>query len=89
MPRKDRYALGQKCEMAILEVLEAIVVASNLSKQEKLPILKKASMKLDIVRVFLRLAKDVKAIENKKYQLLESQTEEVGRMLGGWIKSSG
>ena len=46
-------------------------------------------MKLDIVRVFLRLAKDVKAIENKKYQLLESQTEEVGRMLGGWIKSSG
>ena len=42
MPRKDRYALGQKCEMAILEVLEAIVVASNLSKQEKLPILKKA-----------------------------------------------
>lgn len=88
-PRKDKYALGQKCEIAIVEVLEAIIVASNLPKQEKLPVLKEASMKLDIVRVFLRLAKDVKALENKKYQLLESQTEEVGRMLGGWIKSSG
>lgn len=88
MPRKDRYTLGQKCEIAILEVLESIIIASNLPKQEKLPVLKKASMKLDIVRVFLKLARDVKALENKKYQLLESQTEEIGRMLGGWIKTS-
>lgn len=88
MPRKDRYTLGQKCEIAILEVLELIIVASNLPKQDKLPVLKKASMRLDIVRVFLKLARDVKALENKKYQLLESQTEEIGRMLGGWIKTS-
>lgn len=88
MPRKDRYALGQKCEVAILEVLELIIVASNLPKQEKLPVLKKASMRLDIVRVFLKLTRDIKAIENKKYQLLESKTEEIGRMLGGWIKTS-
>lgn len=80
--------MGQKCEVVILELLESIIEASNLPKQEKLPVLKKASMKLDIVRVFLKLARDVKAIENKKYQLLESQTEEVGRMLGGWIKTS-
>ena len=87
-PKKDRYTLGQKCEVAILEVLELIIVASNLPKQEKLPFLKKASMKLDIVRVFLKLTRDIKALENKKYQLLESQTEEVGRMLGRWIKTS-
>lgn len=88
MPRKDKYTLGQKCEIAILEVLESIIMASNLPKQEKLPVLKQASMKLDLVRVFLKLARDVKALENKKYQLLESQTEEIGRMLGGWIKTS-
>ena len=88
-PRKDRYTLGQKCETAILEVIELIIVASNLPKTEKLTVLKNASMKLDIVRVFLKLARDVKALENKKYQLLESQTEEIGRMLGGWIKTSG
>lgn len=88
LPRKDRYTLGQKCEIAILGVLEAIIVASNMPKQEKLPVLKKASVRLDIVRVFLKLARDVKALENKKYQFLESQTEEVGRMLGGWIKTS-
>ena len=86
-PRKDRYTLGQKSEIAILEVLEAIIVASNMPKQEKLPILKMASMKLDIVSVFLKLARDIKALEIKKYQVLESQTEEVGRMLGGWIKT--
>lgn len=72
----------------LLEILEAIILASNLSKQEKLPVLKKASMKLDVVRVFFKLARDLKILENKKYQVLESKASEIGRMLGGWIKSS-
>ena len=87
-PRKNRYTIGQKCETILLETLEAIILASNLSKQEKLPVLKKASMKLDVVRVFFKLAKDIKVLENKKYQVLESQTTEIGKMLGGWIKAS-
>lgn len=87
-PRKNRYTLGQKSETILLEILEAIILASNLPKQEKLPVLKKASMKLDILRVFFKLAKEIKALENKKYQILESQVTEIGKMLGGWIKSS-
>lgn len=88
LPRKNRYTLGQRCESIILELLEAIILASNLPKQEKLPVLKKASMKLDVVRVFFKLAKEIKALENKKYQVLESQAVEIGKMLGGWIKAS-
>lgn len=87
-PRKDRYALGQKCETSLLELLEAIILAGNLSKQEKLPVLRRASMRLDIIRLFFKLAKDLKILENKKHQILESQVTEVGKMLGGWIKTT-
>jgi hypothetical protein len=31
--------------------------------------------------------KDVKAIDNKKYTIIQSEVDEIGRMLGGWIKS--
>lgn len=86
-PRKDRYALGQKCETTLLEILEAVVLASSLSKQEKLPVLKKASSKIDILRILFELGKDLKIIENKKYQILETGLSEIGRMFGGWIKS--
>jgi len=31
--------------------------------------------------------KDVKTIDGKKYMNLESVVDEIGRMLGGWIRS--
>lgn len=74
--------------MAIIDVLESIILASSLSKQEKLPVLKTASMKLDIVKVLFSLGKDLKIIENKKYMELESGISEIGKMLGGWIKTT-
>lgn len=87
-PRKDRYTLGQKCEAVLLEILEAVIVAGSLSKQEKLPILKKASIKIDTLRVLFSLSKDLNIIENKKYMVLESYLSEIGKMFGGWIKST-
>ena len=86
--KQDRYTLWQRCENLILDVLESILWASQLSKTDKLPILKKASLKLNFLRVFLRLSKEVKAIDNKKYTLLQEIVDEIGRMLGGWIKST-
>lgn len=87
-PKKDRYTLGQKCEMLLLELLELIILAGNLPKQDKLPILKKASLKLDVLKVLFRLGKDLKIIDSKKYLILESFLQEIGRMLGGWIKTT-
>lgn len=88
VPKQDRYTLWQKAENITLDVLEGILTTSNLSKSEKLPVLEKISLKLNIVRVFIRLSKEVKAIDNKKYITLQERIDEIGRMLGGWIKST-
>src|SRR3989344_6862339 len=68
-PRKDRYALGQKCETVLLNLLEKIILAINLSNKEKSPVLREASIKVDLLRVFFRLGKDFKIIENRKYKI--------------------
>jgi len=68
--------------------MESVILASQLSKIEKLPILQKASIRLDVLKVLIRLCKDLKVLDNKKYLILESQIQEIGRMLGGWIKAS-
>ena len=72
----------------LLDLLEAIITASNLTKQEKLPVLRQASIKVDILKVLFKLGKDIKVIEIKKYQELEQMLEEVGKMVGGWIKTT-
>lgn len=88
VPKQDRYTLWQKCENLLIDILEGILLASQQSKSEKLPNLEKASVKLNFMRVCVRLLKDVKAIDNKKYVLIEAGLDEIGRMLGGWIKST-
>jgi len=65
-----------------LDVLESIMKASGEQKKEKLPTLEKASLKLNMMRVFIRLMKDAKTIDAKKYMILESVIDEIGRMLG-------
>ena len=88
IPKIDRYALWQKCETTLLDVLEALLLASQLSKEKKFPILEQASLKLNLFRVFVRLSKEVKALDAKKYIALQEKVDEIGRMLGGWIRSS-
>ncbi|HVY54837.1 MAG TPA: diversity-generating retroelement protein Avd [Thermodesulfobacteriota bacterium] len=88
VPKQDRYTLWQKCESLLVEVLEGILFASQQSKLEKLPTLEKTSVKLNFLRVCIRLMKDIKAIDTKKYIVIEANLDEIGRMLGGWIKST-
>lgn len=87
-PKKDRYTIGQRIENTILDILENIIAASQLSKLEKVPTLQKASIKLDVLKILIRCCKDLKIIDNKKYLTFESQIIEIGKMLGGWIKAS-
>jgi len=88
VPRPDRYTIWQRCENLILDILENILWASQLSRAEKLPILEKSSLRLNFLRVFLRLCKEIRVLDNRKYILLQEIVDEIGRMLGGWIKST-
>lgn len=88
VPKQDRYTIWLKCENLTLDILGCIMTASQLPKASKLPELTKVSQKLNQLRIFLRLAKEVKAVNNKHYVGLEKVVNEIGRMLGGWIRSS-
>lgn len=87
VPKQDKYTIWQKSENLILEILEGILSASYKQKFEKMPVLERASLKLNVLRVLIRLMKDIKTIDNKKYSALEEIIDEMGRMLGGWLRS--
>lgn len=86
--RLDRYTIWQKSDSIILEIVEGILKASQKYKSEKLPILEKLSIKLNFLRVFLRLMKDIESIKLEEYTQMEENVDEIGRMLGGWIRST-
>ena len=87
IPKTSRYTLGAKIDAYFLETIELVFIASYLSKPHKRPFVQKAIGKLDVLKLFLRLAWEIKALDNKKYITLSEKLDEIGRMLGGWNKS--
>lgn len=87
VPKQDRFTIFERIDTITLDIIENILLASSQQKSAKLPALERASLKLNMLRVFIRLMKDTKAIDNKKYVAAETTINEIGRMLGGWIRS--
>ena len=85
-PKKSRYTLGEKIDRLFLEILELLLIGGYLSREKKLLYLQKAGAKLDILKFFLQISWEIKSLDNKKYIVLSEKLNEVGKMLGGWLK---
>jgi hypothetical protein len=66
--------------------LETLLEAGFLPKEEKLSLIKKANNKFEILKVFIRLLRELNIIDQKKYIVLQALIQEIGKMFGGWIK---
>ena len=87
IPKMDRFTVWQRCENALLKILEGLIHVSYNPPDSRLQKLTQVSADVDMLRVFLRLSFDIKTITNKKYITLQEHLDEIGRMLGGWMKS--
>jgi len=85
-PKTARYTLGEKIDALFIRTIEYIFTASHLYKTEKLPYIKKAISSLDLLKFFLQVAWEIKALDNKKYLELSKHLNEISKMLGGWIR---
>lgn len=87
-PKTSRYTLGKKIDNYFIQIIEMIYQAQYKRGLQKLPILEKASYKLDLLRFFLKIVWEIKALDNKKYIIISKQLDEIGRMLGSWINKT-
>ena len=84
LPKTQRYSLGNRIDKIFIELIEATVTASFLPKEEKMPYIRLAIRKLDLLKVLLLVTWETKSLDNKKYIALSLPLDEVGKMLGGW-----
>ena len=84
LPKTHRHTLGEKIDRIFVDVIEAIVVAAFSSREDKLPWVRLAIRKMDLLRIFLLILWETKSIDNKKYIALSMELDKIGKMLGGW-----
>ena len=83
-PREQRFLLGDRIESYILDVLELLINA-NYSR-DKLGYLRKANLKIEILRFLWRLSHDLKYLNGRRYEYVSAMLNDIGRLIGGWIK---
>lgn len=87
LEKRWRYSLGQSLESSLLSLLEELIMAKNAPKPLKSPYLIRASSRLEISILKLRLFLELGVVNETKIFQTQSKLAEIGRMLGGWIKS--
>ena len=86
IPKDSRYTIGSKIDTLFLETVELVFTASYLGRGQKQPHLQKAAARFDVLKFFLQILWEIKALDNKKYVMLSEKLDEIGRMLGGWLR---
>jgi hypothetical protein len=83
-PRNQRFLIGERLELACFDLLELLLDACY--SRLKAPILQQANLKLEKIRYYVRLCKDLRLISMHRYEVISKMVNEIGMQLGGWIK---
>lgn len=88
VPKQDRHSVYERADYIILDIIEKLYLAGYDFGGQKKATLENASAKLNLLRLLVRLMKDTKTLDMKKYIALQEIIDEMGRQLGGWIRSA-
>lgn len=87
-PKSQRYVLGQQAMNTLLDVAKLIIQANRQRGKHRLSTLWVVDQRLEEFRLLIRLAKDLNMLAVRQYGLMAERADEVGRLLGGWIKQT-
>jgi four helix bundle protein len=82
--KEYKYTIGESIKKEIMDMIILIYKAN--SKKEKLVYIQSARENIETVRVFLRLLKDLKQVNTKKFVRLNDLCENVSKQLVAWEK---
>ncbi|MBN1480418.1 hypothetical protein EH223_20385 [candidate division KSB1 bacterium] len=83
--REYKYTIGESLKKETLELITLIYRAN--SKQEKWQTLQTAREHIEVVRLFVRLLKDLRQISLEKFVQVNKNIENVSKQLTGWQKT--
>jgi hypothetical protein len=83
-PKSEKFSLATDIKVSMLCMLKLIIKCNK--SRNKTPYLYEIDVELDILRSLVRLSKDLGFLPFKKYEVWAKHIDEIGKMLGGWIK---
>ena len=86
LPRTEKFSIGNEYKQSMYEMLRNIMYLSKIEQNKCLDILNKIDAELNAQRIFLRIMKNNKWIDERKFKIAIEQIYEIGKILGGLLK---
>jgi len=84
-PKRVRFTFSDRINQLSLDVVEDLVEARY--ERDNRHILQRANLRLEKLRVLLRLSNRLRYLDYKRYEFAMKAINEIGRMLGGWLRN--
>ena len=86
LPRVEKFSIGTEYKQSMYQMLQHILIISKIGKNETLYYLNKIDANLNTQRIYLRIMKKSRWIDEHKFKVAMEQIYEIGKILGGLIK---
>ena len=83
-PKNYRVTLGDRIDNQVLAM--ASLVQRAAVRTTKVELLQTLNEDLNVLRLLVRLALDLKCLGTRQYEYAARQIDEIGRQVGGWLK---
>jgi len=84
-PKTQKFLLGDRTQAAALDALDHLIAATFTRARRGH--LDAANLGLERLRVLLRLANDLRHLDNRRYEHAARLIDGTGRLVGGWRKA--
>ena len=85
MPKSQKFSLAQDMKHCMDKIMRLTIAANK--KYTKRTTLQELDVEIAALKVYLRIAYDLKYLPPKKYEVWSGMMVEIGKMVGGWIRS--
>lgn len=86
LPRIEKFSIGTEYKSGMYKMLQDILIISKINEREVIYYLNKIDANLNTQRIYLRIMKKNKWIDEKKFKVAMEHIYEIGKILGGLIK---
>ena len=84
-PKAEKFTLAAEIKLTMWRLLRHIVICNK--RYFKKTTMQDLDGELDLLRSQVRLSKELKFLPFNKYEVWSRHLDEIGRMIGGWLKS--
>lgn len=89
LPRTEKFSIGTEYKTSMYQTLSNVMLLNKINKNERrdiVSLLNQIDADLNTQRIYLRIMKKERWIDEKKFNVAMEQIYEIGKILGGLIK---